>query len=269
MRSTPLRTLRALPTLLRVGVAETVAYRAEFLVWILTMTMPLVMLALWTSVADEAPFQSYSSPRFVAYFLSTLIVRNLTGTWASWQISEEIRLGTMAMRLLRPIHPFFAFAASHLSAVPFRSVVAVPVAIALLASSGAAAMTRDPVQLGLVVPALMLAWTITFSLQYAIGSLAFFVTQTTGIASLYFGAFALLSGYMVPLDLMPGWVRSTAACTPFPSMLTTPVELLTSAKTGDELVAMFAAQLGWAAGAVALAFAVWRVGVRRFEGVGV
>src|SRR5262249_19533403 len=48
------RTARALPTLLRVGVAETVAYRAEFLVWILTTTLPLVMLGLWTSVADEA-----------------------------------------------------------------------------------------------------------------------------------------------------------------------------------------------------------------------
>ena len=55
------RTLRALPTLLRVGVAETVAYRAEFLVWILTTTLPLVMLGLWTSVAAEAPFRGYTS----------------------------------------------------------------------------------------------------------------------------------------------------------------------------------------------------------------
>jgi len=56
MRSGPSRTLRALPTLLQIGVAETVAYRAEFLVWILTMTQPLIMLGLWTSVARDAPF---------------------------------------------------------------------------------------------------------------------------------------------------------------------------------------------------------------------
>ena len=41
MRSKTARTLHALPTLLRVGVAETVAYRAEFLVWVLTTTQPL------------------------------------------------------------------------------------------------------------------------------------------------------------------------------------------------------------------------------------
>src|SRR5262249_48699956 len=39
--------VKAFPTLMRIGVAEVVAYRAEFLVWILTTNMPLVMLALW------------------------------------------------------------------------------------------------------------------------------------------------------------------------------------------------------------------------------
>ena len=123
------RTLRALPTLLRVGVAETVAYRAEFLVWILTTTLPLVMLGLWTSVAAEAPFRGYSSSAFVAYYLSNLIVRNLTGSWVAWQLSEEIRLGQMSMRLLRPLHPYIAFAASHVAAIPFRTVVVLPIAL--------------------------------------------------------------------------------------------------------------------------------------------
>src|SRR5512143_3688745 len=118
MRSGPSRMLRALPTLLRIGVAETVAYRAEFLVWILTTTQPLIMLGLWTSVAREAPFARYSSADFVAYFLATLIVRQLTGNWVAWQISEEVRTGTMAMRLLRPVHPFIALATSQGAALP-------------------------------------------------------------------------------------------------------------------------------------------------------
>jgi len=95
------RILRALPTLLRIGVAETVAYRAEFLVWVLTTTQPLIMLGLWTSVADEGPFGDYSSQKFVAYFLASLIIRQLTGNWVAWQMSEEVQSGAMAMRLAR------------------------------------------------------------------------------------------------------------------------------------------------------------------------
>ena len=268
MRSAPSRTLRALPTLLQIGVAETVAYRAEFLVWILTTTQPLIMLGLWTSVAREAPFRGYSSPRFVAYFLATLIVRQLTGNWVAWQMSEEVRSGAMAMRLLRPIHPFFAYAASHAAAIPFRSLIALPVAFVLLASSGQSALSTDPVQLVLLVPSLALAWLATFAMLFAIGALAFFFTQTMAVANLYFGLYSLFSGYLMPLDLLPGPIAVAAHWLPFRFMLSAPVELLTKSLDHERLARLLGGQLAWTATLLAIALALWRAGVRRFESVG-
>lgn len=262
------RTLRAIPTLLRVGVAETVAYRAEFLVWILTTTMPLVMLALWTSVASEAPFRSYTSEDFVAYYLATLIVRNITGTWVAWQVSEEVRLGAMSMRLLRPLHPFVAYAVSHLAAVPFRSLVALPIAAVLLLSSGASSLTREPLQLALIAPSLALAWLITFSVLFALGALAFFVTKTMGLLSLYFLLFSLFSGYLLPQDLLPGWIASVAEVLPFRYMLGVPVELMTRALGRDEALTLVMGQLAWAAVSLGAALWVWRLGVKHHEAVG-
>ena len=69
-----LRTLRAVPTLLRIGFAEAVAYRAEFVVWLLATNMPLVMLALWTAVARDGPVGRYGQAEFTAYFLAALVV---------------------------------------------------------------------------------------------------------------------------------------------------------------------------------------------------
>jgi ABC-2 type transport system permease protein len=268
MRSAPSRTLRALPTLLRIGVAETVAYRAEFLVWILTTTQPLIMLGLWTSVAREAPFASYSSANFVAYFLACLIVRQLTGNWVAWQMSEEVRSGAMAMRLLRPLHPFFAYAASHAAAIPFRSFIALPVAFVLLASSGASVLSTDPVQLVLLVPSILLAWLITFALMFAIGALAFFLTQTMAIANLYFALFSLFSGYMMPINLLPPWIAALARWLPFRFMLSAPVELMTQSLDRAHLVRLLGGQLAWTAILLAIALALWRAGVKRFEAVG-
>ena len=54
-------TLRAFPTLLRVGFSEALAYRAELLVWVLSTTMPFIMMALWTAVAREQPIGSYGT----------------------------------------------------------------------------------------------------------------------------------------------------------------------------------------------------------------
>jgi ABC-2 type transport system permease protein len=269
VRSALSRTLRAMPTLLRIGVAETVAYRAEFLVWVLTMTQPLIMLGLWTSVARDTPFLGYSSEHFVAYFLASLIVRQLTGNWVAWQMSEEVRSGAMAMRLLRPLHPFFTYAASHAAAIPFRSIIALPVAIVLLASSGASALTTDPVQLALVVPSLALAWLVTFAVMFSIGALAFFLTQTMAITNLYFALFSLFSGYVMPLDLLPRPIAVIAAWLPFRFMLSAPVELLTTRSLDPEhLALLLGGQLGWAAVALAGSLALWRAGVRRFEAVG-
>ena len=122
------RTLRALPTLLRVGLAEAVAYRAEMVVWLLATNMPLVMLALWSALAREAPVGRFGEKDFVAYYLAALVVRLMTGAWVVWELSFEIRQGTLAYRLLRPLHPLAAYAAENLAAMPMRLVVALPVA---------------------------------------------------------------------------------------------------------------------------------------------
>jgi hypothetical protein len=53
---------RAYPTLVRVGVSDLVAYRAEFLVWILTMNLPLIMMALWSAVAADGPSGASARP---------------------------------------------------------------------------------------------------------------------------------------------------------------------------------------------------------------
>jgi ABC-2 type transport system permease protein len=260
---------RAVPTLLRIGVAETVAYRAEFIVWMLTTTMPLVMLGLWASVAEEAPFRGFAASDFVAYYLAALIVRNLTGSWVVWQINDELRRGTLTLRLLRPLHPFTAYAATHLAAVPLRSLFALPIALFLLFTSARQSLASDGVQWLLVLPSLAAAWALTFSILLAIGSLAFFVEKSLSLMDVYFGVFAVFSGYLLPLPLLPSWLEHIAAWAPFRFTLSVPVELMTQVELGATRAALLVAgQLGWTVAILALALGLWRAGVRRFEAVG-
>ena len=262
-------TLRALPTLLRIGVAEVVAYRAEYVVWLLTTTLPLIMLALWTSVAREAPFRGYGEADFVVYYLAALIVRNVTGSWVSWQMNEELRSGQLSMRLLRPIHPFVAYAASHLASVPLRAALAIPVAAALIATTGGGVVTGDPVRLVLILPALALAWALTFATLLCLGCLAFFLERSLAITDLYFGVFAVLSGYLVPLPLLPGWLQEVPRVSPFRFVLSAPIELLASNDLDRaQAFGLVGAALAWTVAMFGLALLMWRRGLRRFEAVG-
>ena len=97
-----MRELRAFPGLVRVGFVSALAYRAEFLVWMLAYTMPLIMLALWTAVAAEAPLGRFGEKEFSAYFIATLLVRLSSGAWVAWDLNFEVRQGTLQRRLLWP-----------------------------------------------------------------------------------------------------------------------------------------------------------------------
>lgn len=261
--------LKAFPALFRIGLAETVAYRAEFVIWMLTTTLPLVMLGLWSSVASEQAFAQYTQTDFVAYFLAMLIVRNLTGSWVVWQINEEVRSGSLSMRLLRPIHPFASYAGTHLSAIPLRALIALPIAVILLVSSARDVLADTPAELALFFASVLGAWILTFSVLVTIGAAAFWIERSTGLFDIYLGVFSILSGYLLPLTLLPSWLQTIAAHAPFRFMLSVPVEILISrAGSVSDVAWLVAQQYLWAAGAVVVALATWRAGLRRYEAYG-
>ena len=145
---------KAYPALLRAGFAAAVAYRAEFVIWMFSTNMPLIMLALWAAVARSGPVGAYTQRGFAAYYLCTLLVRLVTGSWVVWEMTMEIRQGDLALRLLRPIHPLLAYSAENLAAVPMRGVVAIPV-LGILLWVARAELSHDWVMWLLLCPALM------------------------------------------------------------------------------------------------------------------
>jgi ABC-2 type transport system permease protein len=261
-------TVRALPALLRAGVAEAVAYRAEMLVWVLATTMPLVMLALWTSAAQNAPIGRYGERQFVAYFLATFIVRQLTGSWAFWDINFEIRNGTLAMRLLRPVHPLFAYAADSVASLPMRMVVSLPVAAVALAVVGRQELTQDPVVWLLWPVSLAGAWLITLFVNFIVGCAAFFLESSTKLMDAWGIFFFVLSGYLIPIDLLPGRLAAIVDWLPFRYQIGLPVELMTHGRSREEAIALLSRQWAWVAVTFGVTVVSWRRGVRRFESYG-
>jgi len=262
------RTLRAIPTLLRVGLAEAVSYRTELLVWLLATNMPLVMLALWTAVAREAPVGRFGQKDFVAYYLAALVVRLMSGAWVVWELTFEIRQGTLAYRLLRPIHPLVAYAMENVAAMPLRLAVSLPVALLALWFTSAERLTHDPLLLVLFPFTVLGGWLITFLAMAIVGTLAFRADSATSLFEIWMGLYGLLSGYLIPLELFPPWVIAVARVLPFRSMLGFPVEMVTGLLTRQQALVELAIQWGWIAGLfVGVRFA-WRAGLRHFAAFG-
>ncbi len=262
------RTLRALPALLRVGFAEAVAYRAEFVVWLLSTTMPLVMLALWSAVAREAPVGRFGEKDFVGYYLATLVVRLLTGAWVIWELNTEIRQGTLAFRLLRPLHPLVSYACENVAAMPLRIVLSLPIAAILLFTVGGERLTHDPLLWAILPVTIFGAWLITFLAMAAVGALAFVIDSAGSLFEIWLGLFGVFSGYLVPLELFPAWVGAIARFLPFRYMLGFPVEMITGLIPRAEALRELAIQWLFVGALLLLVRGVWRLGLRRYAAFG-
>lgn len=260
--------LRAFPTMLKIGFAEAFAYRAEMLVWILATTMPLVMLALWHAVAREAPIGRFGEHEFVAYFLAMFIVRQLTGSWAVWLINMEIRDGTLALRMLRPVHPLLSYAASSLAELPVRGLLSVPLAAIALFVFAGDRLTHDPVLWAIWILSILGGWLITLFANFAIGCMALFLEQSTKVMDVWLALFFVFSGYMIPVELFPPWLRSAVDWMPFRYQLGLPVEIMIGAHDEATALALLVRQWAWAAVMLGIVALAWRSGVKRFAAYG-
>lgn len=260
--------LRALPALFRIGFAQMVAYRAEMVIWILTATMPLIMLSLWNAVVTEAPLQGFGPTEITRYFAATLVVRQLTSSWLIWHLNYEIRSGSLSPRLLRPMNPLVVEASTMLAAMPMRLLVLAPMLLALVAWRPELLAMPEPWALLLFLPSVFLAWVLGFLVQALFGLLAFWLDQSQGLFGVFFSVWMLLSGYLAPLALFPPSLHSALTWLPFRGMLAAPVELLAGMQTLEGALLDLGIQLGWCGLAAAGVALLWRRGIRRYGAFG-
>ncbi|NUN14132.1 MAG: ABC-2 family transporter protein [Myxococcales bacterium] len=262
------RSLREFPALLNVGAASMVAYRAEMVLWILSATLPLIMLAVWDRVAMDGPVRGFDQGKFALYFAATLIVRQLSGAWVVWELNHQIRTGGLSSALLRPVFPGLWFAAENLAAIPIRLVILVPIVLLIWWWRPELASNFDAIYVPIALISTLFAWLGNFCIQWLFGSFAFWLGQTLGLYNLWFGIWALFSGYLIPFAVMPESMADVARWLPFRALLGTPVDVFSNRLPWSNVVFELGLQLFWVTTLGLLASFVWRMGLRRYEAFG-
>jgi ABC-2 type transport system permease protein len=245
-------------------------YRAAIMIWlVLGVAQPLVMLAIWWSVAADGSVAGFGQDDFARYFFALLLVEQLTIAWDIWYIDRWIRKGELNTRLVRPISPVHEAIADNL-AYKARAVLTVVVVWGVVAAFWPAVrLPFDPVRWAGAALAVVLAAGIQFLVSYVHGLLAFWTTRATGVFQLQYGLSLFLAGRIAPLALLPPAVATVAGVLWFRYTLSFPVEVLTgSVTTLGEYGRGIAMQVVWLAAWLGAYRGVWRVGLRRYEGVG-
>jgi ABC-2 type transport system permease protein len=110
---------------------------------------------------------------------------------------------------------------------------------------------------------LLLAWLVSFAWRYVVNLAAFWTPDARGILRIAFALSQFLSGFIMPLRLLPDWFSTLTQYTPFPAMVNTTVEVYLGMLQGERLWAALGLQLVWFVALAGLAQWVYQAGVRR------
>ena len=102
-------------------------------------------------------------------------------------------------------------------------------------------------EVGAVALTLLLAVLVSFSWRYLVALTGFWLIDDRGITTLTGVLAMFLSGFLVPVSFMPGWLQGVAAASPFPAMVQLPVDVFLGHEDGAGIARVVAIQLGWLA----------------------
>jgi ABC-2 type transport system permease protein len=257
-------------TMLRTSISAQFQYRAASYFYMLGMVAePVIYLVVWTTIAKSqgGSVNGITAGQFAAYFIVWTLVRNMNVVFGAPYWEWRIREGELSGQLLRPLHPINYdigwFAASKVVNV----VLWLPIAAVLIAVFHP---TLHPSALQIVVFffAIWGAYFLRTFIQSTIGMLNFWTTRGAAFFDLYMAAELLLSGRLVPLKLMPGWVQTLSNFFPFKWTFFFPIDALAGNPSNQTLLLGLAAQFGWIAGMAILFRFAWNAAIKRFSAVG-
>ena len=254
----------------RTTFASFIQYRASIFIWTIDRILePLIYLVVWSAVARATggSVGGFSVGQFAAYFIVMMLVTQVTYTWVMYEYEYKIRHGSLSFALLRPIHPV------HTDLVDNISSKLITLPLMLLAATVLVLVFKPTFSpplwaAALFVPALLLAFSVKFVVEWTLALSAFWTTRVSAVNQGYFVAALFLSGQMAPLSLLPYPLQVAASFLPFRWMISFPVELLLGRLDAGQALIGLAAQGAWLALGLLLLRTVWRAGVRVYSAVG-
>jgi ABC-2 type transport system permease protein len=257
-------------TQLKTSLAVQFQYRASLVIWMIGRVVePLIYLVVWSTVAQARGGQvgGFGAADFSAYFITLMLVNQLTFTWIMWEYDYVIRTGALSFKLLRPIHPIHGDIADNVAYKILTLAVIIPAAF-LLGWIFPPSFNLQGWALAAALPALCLAFLIRFLLEWALAMAAFWTTRINAINQAYYVILLFMSGQFAPLSLLPESLQWLAAILPFRWLIAFPVELILGRLSPIEALTGLMVQLVWLAVAFVALSLVWRAGVKRYSAVG-
>jgi len=257
-------------TTIKTQVQSQFQYRAAVYAYMAALVVePVIYLVVWTTIAKSqgGSVEGITVQQFSAYYVVWTLVRGWNVVFTPFGWEWRIREGEFSSALLRPQHPIHFELAWWAGQKLVWLVFYAPVFVILLVVFKPELDPR-PAELVAFVLAIWGAYVIRTINNFILGMITVWTTRAAAIFELWFLSELLLSGRLLPLQLMPDWVQSLSSWFPFKWTFFFPIETLAGDLSNTELVRGLGIQLLWIAICALARRLVWRTAARHYTAVG-
>lgn len=235
-------------------------------VWVELFTQVLTMAIMtffWRAVfAEQETIGGLSLQQTLNYVLLAQILAPMLESRFIFHMGFMLREGLIAVELTRPVDMQGRYFAENLAELATDLALKSPLLLVAWLAFGLQ-LPASPAAWGGFVVALLLGRVIFFCFNWAFCCLAFYTTETWGLSVLYEGLAKFFSGALLPLALLPGWLRAIADALPFGQVLYAPVALLSGITSPQEAPRVWLVQLAWAVGLAVVSRVVFNIALRK------
>ncbi len=255
---------------MKAGMQNLIIYRLNFIGFVIGgLIYCFVMFYLWRAVFASNggdAFLGFSMTDMVIYLFLSNTTSQLIFSSVSNEIGEEIRDGSISMRLLKPVNTDLSYMFTELGTVFMKLVVLLIPMILGLEIYRYCATGNVMFNVGnflLYLFSAVLAYIISFRVNLCFGFIAFYVKNLWGIGILKNSIIGFLSGSLIPLAFMPDGLRVCLEYMPFASMSYTPVMIYMGKYGTYEIIFRLGLQIVWSVLLYGLSKLIWLGAIKR------
>ncbi len=218
--------------LIQLWFIKALEYRAELVVWaILTLLNTVILLAIWISVfRGQTSVNGYQVGQIMQYFLLVTVINGVTASHFEGWRSQEVREGKIDHYLTKPISYPLQVLLADIGNRLFYLTLILPITFlvyyvfSLSFNLGTVAFT--PLVIAQFIFLLGVGYLIEFSCAMIAVLLSFWFEGAEGLEHFKWITISLFSGFMIPLEFMPGWLRSAVDILPLKYMYAIPIQVI-------------------------------------------
>jgi ABC-2 type transport system permease protein len=217
----------------------------------------------WRAIyANSASISGLTLDATLSYILLARIFQPL-GTFSMVSaFGHQLQAGGIAHLQVRPLDMQLAFYAQSLGALVVALGRQFPVVLLALLFFRLRLPT-NPVVWGVFILSALLGHTVLFGVDYILGCAVFYTTSAWGLGFAVGGLTMFFGGFLVPLNMLPDWLRLIVQNMPFAQAIYVPISLLSGVTPLSEAPRLLLIQLAWLAAVALLSRLVFAVAIRR------